>query len=285
VLYLIFFCLLGLAVGSFLNVVIYRLPLMDLAEEKAAIGEWLKDHKISFKDPLKHLKPGPDLTLSLPRSACPNCGHVLKSYENIPLLSFLLQKGKCRGCSHKISVRYPLIELLTSVLFLLAYVEFGLSWQTLAAALFSCLVISLSAIDFDQQILPDSLNYLLLWCGLAASLIPLFTSPSDAILGAILGYGVLWSLYQIHHRLTGRIGMGYGDFKLLAALGAWVGWQQLPILALLASLFGILAFASNKAAGKDFQQIPFGPFLGAGGFVCLLYGAEIQIYLKQLIRL
>ncbi|MCG8493641.1 MAG: A24 family peptidase [Sneathiellales bacterium] len=282
--YFVLFCLLGLAVGSFLNVVIYRLPKIEQAEEKLSIRQWLVDRNIKFKDTKDQLDPGSPMTLSLPRSSCPSCGHVIKPYENIPILSYLFQRGKCNGCGSRISVRYPIIEALTAFLFFLVYLEFGFSLQSLAAGAFVALIVTLSAIDFDEQILPDCLNYLLLWSGLLVAAFGLFVPASEAIIGAITAYGALWIIFQIHHRITGRIGMGYGDFKLFAALAVWVGWQQLPILLLIAASTGIVYFIFLKISGKVTSHAAFGPFLALGGFICLLYGPQIQLYIYQATR-
>lgn len=282
-LYLVFFCLLGLAIGSFLNVVIYRLPLIERADETSTIQEWLKEKKVSIKDPKAIFSDRPEMTLSVPRSACPSCGHVLSILENIPILSYLFLKGRCRGCRQNISIRYPTIEALCAILFLIIFLKFGLTYQTVAAGLFAALLLGLSGIDYDHQILPDPLNYILLWSGLIASVFNLFVSTEDAIIGAVVGYTALWLLYQIHYRLTGRVGMGYGDFKLYAALGAWLGWQQLPLVALVAAIAGIAFFCGARARKNIEHRIPFGPFLAVGGFVCLIWGSNLTKSIQSFI--
>ena len=258
----------GLLVGSFLNVVIHRLPIMMEREWKTQCAE-LNDH------------PAPEfehLGLVTPRSRCPACGHQITALENIPIISYLVLGGKCSACKTKISTRYPLVELVTGLASgYLAY-RFGFGWPLLAVLTFTWMLIAMSMIDIDTTLLPDSLTLPLLWLGLVLSLDNMFVSPKDAILGAAFGYLSLWSVYHLFKLVTGKEGMGYGDFKLLAALGAWVGWQQLPLVILLSALVGAIVgigLMVLKSRGKD-VPIPFGPYLAAAGWIALLWGEEIS---------
>ncbi len=257
----------GLLVGSFLNVVIHRLPIMMEREWKTQCAEL-------------HDQPAPEfehLGIVTPRSRCPSCGHQITALENIPVLSFLVLGGKCSSCKTKISKRYPLVELFTGLASgYLAY-RFGFGWPLLAVLVFTWMLIAMSMIDIDTTLLPDSLTLPLLWLGLLLSLDNVFVSPRDAILGAAFGYLSLWSVYHLFKLVTGKEGMGYGDFKLLGALGAWVGWQQLPLVILLSALVGAIvgiALMVLKSRGKD-VPIPFGPYLAAAGWIALLWGEEI----------
>ncbi len=269
----IFIAVIGLIVGSFLNVVIHRLPIM-------------MQHEIDNFVASESGKPEPHTgryNLMLPRSACPHCGHLISATENIPVFSYLFLRGKCASCQAKISVRYPLVELLTS--FLSAYVvwTFGSGVQGLASVVFVWFIIALTYIDYDTKLLPDSLTLPLMWLGLLvnAHSAP-FSSLHDAVLGACIGYLSLWSVYWLFKLLTGKEGMGYGDFKLLAALGAWLGWANLPLIILLSSLVGAVIGVSlilAKKLQKD-NTIPFGPYLAGAGIIALLWGKQItQQYL------
>lgn len=251
----------GLLVGSFLNVVIYRLPKMLMRE----IDSFIAEHQ---------QRPPPHTTsfnLMVPRSTCPHCGHVIKAYENIPLFSFFLLKGKCASCESPIGVRYPLIELVSALLSFAMVAYFGFTLAGMASLIFVYFLIALAVIDWDTQLLPDQLTLPLLWIGLLVNTQALFCALEDAVLGAVLGYLILWSIYWIFKLLTGKEGMGYGDFKLLAALGAWCGATALPGLVLLSSLLGSIVglgyvFFKGHRLG---QPIPFGPYLVIAGLIVL----------------
>ncbi|MFC2973906.1 prepilin peptidase [Azotobacter bryophylli] len=260
--------LLGLVVGSFLNVVIYRLPKMMLRDWQAQAREVLE---------LPDAGPTETFNLVLPNSRCPHCGHEIRPWENIPLLSWLVLHGKCSSCKASISVRYPLVELACGLLSAYIAWHFGFGWQAGAMLLLSWGLLAMSLIDFDHQLLPDSLVLPLLWLGLIINHFGLFTSLEDALWGAIAGYLSLWSMYWLFKLTTGKEGMGYGDFKLLAMLGAWGGWQILPLTILLSSLvgamLGLLILKLRKA--EHGTPIPFGPFLALAGWIALLWGKQI----------
>ncbi len=266
----------GLLIGSFLNVVILRLP---------ARLEY--DWQCQCRDLLDIEDEGtskPPLDLMWARSQCPKCGHTIKAYENIPLLSYLFLKGRCSSCKTSISLRYPLIEGATALLFLVVAVHYGPTVQALAAIAMTALLITLTSIDIDHQLLPDDLTFILLWSGLFASLFNVFTDPVSSIIGALTGYLSLWFVYHMFRLLTGKEGMGYGDFKLLAALGAWVGWQMLPLVILLSSLMGAVIGLGMIALKrhKSSQPMPFGPFIAFAGWVALLWGDKIiAVYLRS----
>lgn len=264
--------LLGLLVGSFLNVVIYRLPKMM---EKSWHQECLS---LQGKTP----EPQPTFNLSTPRSSCPHCGHQIKMHENIPVISYLLLKGQCSGCGASISPRYPLIELLTGVLAGLVSWKFGYTTTTLFVLVFTFALIALTFIDFDTQLLPDDITLPLLWLGLLFNLDNGFASLSSAVIGAVTGYLSLWSIYWAFKLTTGKEGMGYGDFKLLGALGAWFGWQLLPAIILLSSISGAVIGISLILFTKHGREtpMPFGPFLAIAGVAALFFGPTLQqIYL------
>jgi leader peptidase (prepilin peptidase)/N-methyltransferase len=268
--------LLGLCVGSFLNVVIHRLPKMMEHEWQAQCAE------------LRGETP-PDvapLSLSRPRSRCPHCGHGITALENIPLVSYLLiLKGKCSGCGQRISPRYPLVELFTGLLSAYTAWHFGPSIQAAGALLLIWSLIALAVIDLDTQLLPDSITLPLLWLGLVFNLGGSFADLPSAVTGAIAGYLALWSVYWLFKLATGKEGMGYGDFKLLAALGAWLGWQMLPAIILLSSVVGAtigIALIVATRHGRN-VPIPFGPYLAAAGVIALFWGdALTQRYLGLL---
>ncbi len=270
----------GLLLGSFLNVVILRLPARLEHEWRCQCKELLEitDSGETGEPP----KPPADLVWS--RSQCPKCGHFIKAHENIPLLSYLFLKGRCSACKQPISARYPIIEASTAVLFLVVAIHFGPSLQTLAAIGLTAFLIVLASIDIDHQLLPDDLTFILLWAGLFASLFNVFTDPVSSIIGALAGYLSLWLVYHLFRLLTGKQGMGYGDFKLLAALGAWMGWQMLPLIILLASLvgavIGLIMIALKRH--KSGQPMPFGPFIALAGWIALLWGdGIIDAYLRS----
>jgi leader peptidase (prepilin peptidase)/N-methyltransferase len=267
--------LFGLLVGSFLNVVIHRIPKMMQRESDNYVAQE------SGKEP-----PHTDrYNLMVPRSACPHCGHQITALENIPVISWLALRGKCRKCKAPISARYPAVELLTGVLAGVLVWTFGSGLAGLATLLFLFLLVSMTFIDIDTQLLPDDLTYPLLWAGLLVNLHGTFVPLQDAVVGAAAGYLVLWSVYWLFKLVTGKEGMGYGDFKLLAALGAWLGWQMLPTIILLSSVVGaivgmsLIVFAKR---GRD-KPIPFGPYLAAAGLIALLYGSGISAQLQAVV--
>jgi leader peptidase (prepilin peptidase)/N-methyltransferase len=251
--------LLSLCVGSFLNVVIYRLPIML---ERTWRGE--DESKERFD-------------LMLPRSHCPTCNKLIPAWHNIPLLSYLILRGKCAYCKQPISIRYFLIELLTMLLGIILTLYFGPSWQLLAGLIFTWFIITLTFIDLDQQILPDNLTLSLLWIGLFCNLFTVFVPLSSAVIGAIAGYTSLWCFTYLYKLITGKMGMGHGDFKLFAAFGAWFGWQALPLIivlaALLGSIIGIIWLLINKKSRNT--PIAFGPFLALSGSLALLFHSQL----------
>ena len=269
--------LFSLMIGSFLNVVIHRLPIM-------LEREWQAEYHSYFAPDEEAVAPE-RYNLMVPRSACPHCGHTITALENIPLLSWLWLKGRCRDCQAPISARYPLVELLTALLSVAVAMVITPGWGTLAALLLTWVLVALTFIDLDKMLLPDQLTLPLLWGGLLFNLAGGFAPLADAVIGAMAGYLVLWSLYWAFKLLTGKEGMGYGDFKLLAALGAWLGWQALPIILLLSSLVGAVIGISLIALQKHHQgkPIPFGPYLAIAGWIALLWGDTItRWYLSTL---
>jgi leader peptidase (prepilin peptidase)/N-methyltransferase len=272
--WLLFTCLLslGLVVGSFLNVVIYRLPVM-------MESRWRKDC-CELLEVKREASEESKFTLSHPNSHCPNCKAAIKPWQNIPVLSYLLLGGKCGNCGVGISMRYPIIELATALMTLALASQYGASWALLGAMLFTWSLITLTMIDIDHQLLPDDITLSLMWLGLAFSLLGVTVSLQDAVLGAMLGYLSLWSVYWLFKLLTGKEGMGYGDFKLLAALGAWLGWQAVPLVILLSSLVGAVCGIGIMLAtrrGKD-VPIPFGPYLALAGWIALMWGDKLMSY-------
>lgn len=276
--------LVSLAVGSFLNVVIYRLPLMLKREWYHSCIEFLQenidDHpevESAVNTLGQHENAQRSLNLLFPSSACPHCGHRLAIWENIPLVSFLLLRGRCRGCQKKISFRYPVVEFITVVFSLLTAHHFGPTLMTLCALTFLWSLIVLVMIDLDFQLLPDDVTLSLLWLGLLISIWHVFISPVQAIVGVLVGYLVLWSFFHLFKLVTGKEGMGYGDFKLFAAIGAWVGWSLLPMVILFSAIVGSIVGVFLLLRGHESQvPIPFGPYLASAGWVVLLYGAEIN---------
>ncbi len=259
-----FMVLLGLAVGSFLNVVIGRLPIMLQRQWQAQCAA-LNDQPVA---------PSERFNLALPNSHCPSCEHAIAWYDNIPLLSWLLLQARCRHCNTAISARYPLVETVTAAVFGLLYWNYGLSLDLLMWCLFAALLICLLFIDVDHLLLPDQLTYLLLWLGLLYAVLGGPVPLEHAVVGAIAGYGALWSVYWLFKLLSGKEGMGYGDFKLLAALGAWLGYSMLPLVVMVAALSGaVIGFVWQRwQRQKHSQPIPFGPFLIAAAVVALLWG-------------
>jgi leader peptidase (prepilin peptidase) / N-methyltransferase len=260
---------LGLVVGSFLNVVIYRLPLMMETRWRRDCCELLE---------VAQEKPEARLTLATPNSHCPQCKTAIKPWQNIPILSYLLLGGKCSNCAMPISPRYPAVELVTGLMTLALAWFFDLSPALLGAALLTWSLIALAMIDIDHQLLPDDITLPLLWLGLLFNLSSTYVSLPSAVIGAMAGYLILWSIYWAFKLLTGKEGMGYGDFKLLAALGAWLGWQALPLVILLSSLVGAvcgIALMFIKRRGREIP-IPFGPYLAMAGWIALLWGDVIM---------
>ncbi|MEW8357907.1 MAG: A24 family peptidase [Candidatus Thiodiazotropha sp.] len=272
--FLISVILIGLLVGSFLNVVILRLPKMMEQQWRRDCQEL--DGNLSEQDTAPY-------NLNRPASHCPNCRHKIRPWENIPVVSWLILKGRCSHCKTSISPRYPIIEAVSGIMSAAVAIHFGFSWATLAALLLTWALIALSMIDFDVQLLPDNITLPFLWLGLVISLGTIFTDPRSAIIGAAAGYLSLWSVYQLFKRLTGKEGMGYGDFKLLAMLGAWLGWHYLPQIILLSAMVGaVVGILLIVLRGRDRNiPIPFGPYLAAAGWISLMWGEQInQAYLR-----
>ena len=265
--------ILGLLVGSFLNVVIYRLPVMMNTEWQQQCTELLHPESVDNNVETE------TFNLSTPRSRCPKCNHKITYYENIPVFSYLFLKGKCSSCAEPISSRYALIELLTGILTAVVAWHFGFGWQAGAVMLLTWALIAMSFIDVDHQLLPDSITLPWLWLGLMLSLFPTFVGidTQTSLIGAAAGYLSLWSIFWIFKLITGKEGMGYGDFKLLALLGAWMGWQLLPIVILLSSLVGaVIGIAMILILGRDRNiPIPFGPYLATAGWIAMLWGHDI----------
>ena len=266
---------LGLLVGSFLNVVIHRLPKMMEREWQCQCAE-LRGEEIPEQDQLSLVKP---------RSRCPQCGHRIAALENIPIVSWIVLRGQCSACKAAISPRYPIVEAITGLLTAFAAMHFGFGWGALGAIVFIWSMIALTFIDFDTKYLPDAITFPLLWCGLLLNLSGTYTDLSSAVIGTMAGYLSLWSVYWAFKLATGKEGMGYGDFKLLAALGAWQGWQMLPLIILLSSfvgaIVGILLIVLTKR-GRDIP-IPFGPYLATAGVIALFWGKELTAHYLRLI--
>ncbi len=270
--FFIFCGLLGLIVGSFLNVVIHRLPVMMEREWQSQCAE-LRGEEIPVHE---------RLSLAWPRSRCPCCGHAIGALENIPVFSWLFLRGRCSSCSAPISARYPIVEALTGLLTASAAAHFGFGWPATGAIVVIWCLIALTFIDFDTQLLPDSITLVLLWAGLLFNLSGTFIDLQSSVLGAMTGYLSLWLVYWAFKLATGKEGMGYGDFKLLAALGAWLGWQMLPLIILLSSLVGAVVGILLIVLAKRGRNvpIPFGPYLAAAGLLALFWGPQLtQRYL------
>lgn len=268
---------LGLLVGSFLNVVIHRLPIMMQRDWRAQARDFLE----------LPAEPAARFNLVLPNSHCPHCDHDIRPWENIPVASWLALRGKCSSCRAPISKRYPLVELLCGVLSAYIGWHFGFTWQAGGMLLLTWGLLAMSMIDVDHQLLPDSLVLPLLWLGLIANSFGLFASLSDALWGAVAGYLSLWSVYWLFKLVTGKEGMGYGDFKLLAMLGAWGGWQALPLTILLSSVVGaVLGTIMLRVQKADSgTAIPFGPYLAIAGWIALLWGDQITSGYLQFAKL
>ena len=274
---------LGLMVGSFLNVVIHRLPKMMELGWRQQCDELRGEVSHPDGDASLHAP----YNLIVPRSACPHCNHAISAWENIPIVSYLLLRGKCRNCGAAISLRYPVIEAISGILCAYAAWHFGFGWAAGGALLFVWALLALTAIDIDTQLLPDDITLPLLWTGLLFNFFEVFTNLPSAVLGAVIGYLALWSVYWLFKLSTGKEGMGYGDFKLLAALGAWLGWQMLPLIILLSSLVGAVVGITLMVAFKHGRNIPipFGPYLAGGGLIALFWGQTLtQEYLQILGR-
>lgn len=258
----------GLLIGSFLNVVIYRLPKMLMRDWRMQAREVLDLPEQADTEPFN---------LILPNSSCPHCGHEIKPWENIPLVSWLVLRGKCSGCKEAISIRYPLVELACGLFSAVIAWQFGVSWDAVAMLVLTWGLLSMSLIDADHQILPDVLVLPLLWLGLILNSFGFFTSLSDALWGAVIGYMSLWSIFWLFKLITGKEGMGYGDFKLLALIGAWGGWQVLPLTILLSSVLGaVIGIIILRLQRNGYNKpIPFGPYLAAAGWLALIWGEQI----------
>ena len=274
--------LLGLMIGSFLNVVIHRLPIMLERSWQAQARDVL-----AGEDGTAALTAESADTYNLvtPRSACPACGAQIKAWQNVPVLSYLFLRGRCAGCGAAIGIRYPVVETVTAVLSALVAWHFGYSLEAAGALILTWSLIALTVIDLDHQLLPDSITLPLLWLGLIFALQgAAFTDLRSAVIGAMAGYLCLWSIYHVFKLVTGKEGMGYGDFKLLGALGAWLGWQMLPVVIILSALVGaVVGIAMIVFGGRDSQRpMPFGPFLAAAGFVALLWGDALTRAYRQM---
>jgi leader peptidase (prepilin peptidase)/N-methyltransferase len=259
--------LFGLMVGSFLNVVIHRLPIMMERDWAAQCAELRGEPAPAFEA----------LSLARPRSRCPQCGHRISALENIPVISWLVLRGRCKGCASRISPRYPLVELLTGLLFALGARHFGPGAAGLGSLVLVGALIALTAIDFDTQLLPDDITLPLLWVGLALNSVGTYTDLKSAVIGAMAGYLSLWAVYWGFKLTTGKEGMGYGDFKLLAALGAWLGWQMLPLTILMSSLVGAVVGIALMVFARHGRNvpIPFGPYLAVAGAIALVWGKPL----------
>ena len=259
---------LGLCIGSFLNVIIYRLPIMMQKEWRHDCLEYLEQAADPQQD---------RFNLVLPRSRCGHCGHPINALENIPILSFLLLRGKCAECKTAISIQYPMVELFTAIVSLLVGWRFGVSPQALAALVFSWCLIAASGIDIGHKLLPDSITLPLLWLGVLLALFNVFVDLETSVLGVIFGYLSLWSIFIVFKLITGKEGMGHGDFKLLAMLGAWCGWKMLFVIVLTSSLVGAIVGITMILLKKTDRstQIPFGPYLAAAGWLSLLWGQQL----------
>jgi leader peptidase (prepilin peptidase)/N-methyltransferase len=300
----VFYCtiaLFSLLIGSFLNVVIYRLPKMmeqgwykecrefladELAENKEKVSSSEQSNKSSKNSIEVEQDTTQDITLSKPASTCPKCGHLIRFYENIPVISWLFLHGKCSQCNNKISIRYPAIELVTAVLSTVVAVHYGVTSTTLFIVLLTYALICLTMIDFDHMLLPDQITLPLVWLGLLVNLNGSIVPLEEAVIGAVVGYLSLYSIFWLFKLLTGKEGMGHGDFKLVALFGAWIGWQLLPVLILMASAVGavigisLMLFKNHQRE----QAIPFGPYLAIAGWITMLWGNNIwSWYLSTLV--
>ena len=274
--------IIGLLIGSFLNVVIYRLPESMFREERDAVKEYLSNHEKS--DLLEVSDDEESLNIVIPSSHCPVCKAPIKPWHNIPVVSYLMLKGRCANCATPISIRYPFVEILTGILTAFVAYQFGLNWTTLFVVVFTWSLIALSFIDIDHHLLPDSITLPLMWLGLILNVDSTFIDLSDSVYGAAFGYLSLWSVYWLFKFVTGKEGMGFGDFKLLAALGAWMGWQYLPLIIIMSSFVGaVIGVAGILIAGNDKDnQIPFGPYLAIAGWITFIWGEPLIDHYFQL---
>ena len=264
--------ILGALIGSFLNVVILRMPPLLEFDWRGQFRELLD------LEPCEDQRPS---GLVLSQSRCPSCGHHIRPWENIPIVSYLFLRGKCSSCHNRISLRYPMVELVTAVLFAVTIWHFGPTLQGLSALVLTAFIVTLTFIDIDHQLLPDNLTLPLLWAGILISLWSIHTPLASSVIGAIAGYLALWAVYHVFRLLTGKEGMGYGDFKLLAAFGAWLGWSMLPLIILLSSVVGAMTGLLLMASGKLKRDnpMPFGPYIAAAGWIALIWGdAIIEFY-------
>lgn len=263
-------------VGSFLNVVIIRLP-------KMMENEWREECNRLLNNTPAEITGSEKFNLVVPRSRCPECGHKITALENIPVLSYIFLAGKCSGCKSPISIRYPIIESLSALIAVTLGIYYGLTPQLFPAMLFSWTLLSLSVIDLDHKLLPDDITITFLWIGIFINMFGIFTDLQSSVTGAIMGYGVLWIVYMLFRIITGKEGMGYGDFKLLAMLGAWLGWQQIPLIIILSSMcgavvgLGLIVFYRHDRT----NPIPFGPYLAAAGWISMLWGHDITGFYNQ----
>jgi leader peptidase (prepilin peptidase)/N-methyltransferase len=266
---------LGALIGSFLNVVILRLPAVLEYEWRCQCRDLLELE--SEGAPSDAMLTGPPPGIVFSRSKCPTCGHQIRAWENVPLFSYAVLGGKCSACKTRISPRYPVVEILTALLFLITIAHFGPNLQGLTALLLTGFLIVMAGIDYDHQLLPDNLTLPLMWLGIVLAFWSMHADLPSSVAGAIAGYLVLWSIYHVFRLLTGKEGMGYGDFKLLAALGAWMGWQMLPLIVLLSSVvgaaFGLVLMGTGRL--KRDKPMPFGPFIAAAGWIALIWGKDI----------
>lgn len=267
--------IIGLMVGSFLNVVIHRLPKMMEADWRKQCIEFLHPDQVAGKPDI-----APRYNLIVPRSTCPSCGHMIGAIENVPIVSYLFLRGKCRACKSPIGIRYPLVEGLTGILTMITAWHFGVSGAAAFAIIYVWALIALTFIDADTTLLPDDITLPLLWLGLLANLAGTFIDIRSAVAGAAGGYLILWLVYWAFKLFTGKEGMGYGDFKLLAAIGAWLGWQLLPLVVLLSAAVGtVVGVAGIIFQGRDKgAKLPFGPYLAAAGFIALIWGPALNLW-------
>ncbi len=280
--FLSFVGIFSLLIGSFLNAAIYRIPVMLQRGWREECSELFGGSSNTSEIHANH-KEGETFNLFIPRSQCPNCGHMITAIENIPVISYLFLKGKCSSCKTGISIQYPIIEIGTALLSIFVAWKVGVGWQTLAALLFTWTLITLALIDAKTMLLPDNLTLPLMWLGIAVNYKELFVDLQSSVLGAMLGYLSLWCLFHIFRLITGKDGMGYGDFKILAAIGAWGGWQILPFTifasSLLGSVLGIAWMLIQRK--KESQPIPFGPWLALAGFIGFIWREEIVVMMNN----
>jgi len=284
IIFYVYIVVVGLLVGSFLNVVIYRMPLMMEREFLAECRHALA--KPDDLDPGLAVVATPTgenseaFNLMVPRSRCPSCKALIKAWQNIPILSFILQKGKCANCQAPISIRYPIVEATSAIISLVVALHFGVTWACLGALLLSWALIALSVIDYDTYLLPDDITLPFLWLGILFALYDVFVPLRTAVIGAIAGYLSLWTVNSLFQLLMKKQGMGHGDFKLLALFGAWLGWKMLPVIIFLSALVGaVVGISLIVFLGRDRHKgIPFGPFLAAAGWLCLFWGDDIVNY-------